>query len=120
MEIPSMNLNEISFGFIEMLQPLMAITLAMVIALALKDWAGNLVAGLRFKWSESWWEGQPCYVDGEPAIIIKISVSETIFAIQNGRGTVWRHVSNDRIKFLKIERCIDKKPSGNANKSRSH
>lgn len=116
MDLPSMNLNEMSFGFIEMLQPLMAITLAMVIALAVKDWATNLVAGLKFKWDEAWYEGQPCYVDGEPAIIIKISVSETIFAISNGRGTVWRHVSNDRIKFLKIERCIDKKPVRNANK----
>ena len=92
-----MNLNALSFGFLEMLQPLMAITLAMVVALALKDWSTNLV-------------------DGESAIIIKISIGETIFAINNGRGTVWRHVSNDRIKFLKIERCIDKKPVRNANK----
>ena len=89
MELPAMSLNEISFGFIEMLQPLMAITLAMVIALALKDWATNLVAGIKFKWDDAWYEGQPCYVDNEPAIIIKISISETIFAIQNGRGTVW-------------------------------
>ena len=66
MDIPSMNLNEMSFGFLEMLQPLMAITLAMVIALAVKDWATNLVAGLKFKWDEAWYEGQPCYVDGEP------------------------------------------------------
>ena len=116
MEIPSMNLNALSFGFLEMLQPLMAITLAMVVALALKDWATNLVAGLKFKLDQAWYEGQHCYVDGESAIIIKISIGETIFAISNGRGTVWRHVSNDRIKFLKIERCIDKKPVKNANK----
>lgn len=116
MDIPSMNLNEMSLGFIEMLKPLMAITLAMVVALAIKDWATNLVAGLKFKWDEAWYEGQACYVDGESAIIIKISIGETIFAISNGRGTVWRHVSNDRIKFLKIERCISKNPVRNADK----
>ena len=110
MDLPSMNLNEMSFGFLEMMQPLLAITLAMVVALAIKDWATNLVAGLKFKFDESWYEGQHCYVDGESAIIIKISISETIFAISNGRGTVWRHVSNDRIKFLRIERCIEKMP----------
>lgn len=120
MELPAMNLNEISFGFIEMLQPLMAITLAMVIALALKDWASNLIAGLKFKWDEAWYEGQHCYLEGEEAIIIKVAHNETIFQVSNGRGTVWRHVSNDRIKFLKIERCIDKRPVNNANKSRSN
>jgi small-conductance mechanosensitive channel len=95
--------------------PLIAATLALVIGLAMKDWAANLITGLKFKFDEAWHEGGHCFIDGEPAVIVKIGISETVFQIQNGRGTVWRHVSNERIKYLRIERVIDRRSYGHEN-----
>lgn len=92
------------------LTPLFALSLALVAGLALKDFSTNLVMGLRFKFDSAWTEGQHCFIDGEPAIIVKIGIGETVFQINNGRGVVWRHVANERIKYLRIERVIDRAP----------
>jgi hypothetical protein len=102
------HVTAMSTDFTTWAAPLLAATLALVIALAVKDWAINFFTGLKFKLDSAWYEGAHCYVDGEPAVIVKIGISETVFQIQNGRGTVWRHVSNERIKYLRIERCIDR------------
>ena len=67
----------------------------MVLALVMKDWVANLITGLKFKFDEGWHEGAHCYVDREPALIVKIGISETIFQIPNGHGTVWRYISAD-------------------------
>ena len=103
-------LQSVSNDFTAWISPLLAISIALVLGLALRDWATNLDLGIKFKIDEAWYEGAHCFIDDEPAIIVKIGIGETIFQITNGRGVVWRHVSNERIKFLKIERIIDRGP----------
>jgi hypothetical protein len=110
-------IQNLSNDFTAWVAPLFAISLALVIGMALRDWATNLVLGMKFKFDEAWYEGAHCFIDDEPAIIVKIGIGETIFQISNGRGTVWRHVSNERIKYLKIERVIDRPRAAHAKHS---
>ena len=110
-------IESLSLEVVHIIEPLIAITIALTLGLALKDFAVNLIAGLRFKWAEAWAEGQKVYIDDEEATIIKISMSETVFAIRNGRGLVWRHVANEKIRSLKIERIIERP---NADQSDGH
>jgi len=101
-------IQELSNDITAWIAPLFAVSLALVIGMVLRDWTSNLVLGMKFKFDEAWYEGAHCFIDDEPAIIVKMGISETIFQISNGRGVVWRHVSNERIKYLKIERVIDR------------
>ncbi len=101
-------LQSMSEDFTSWISPLLAVSLALVFGMALRDWAMNLVLGMKFKIDQAWYEGAHCFIDNEPAIIVKIGMGETIFQIRNGRGVVWRHVSNERIKYLKIERVIER------------
>ena len=112
-------IQAMSTDFTTWISPLIAISLALVIGLALRDWATNLVLGLKFKFDEAWYEGAHCFIDDEPAIIVKIGIGETIFQILNGRGMVWRHVSNERIKYLKIERVIEKPDAASVERARA-
>ena len=110
-------IQNLSLDIVHLIEPLVAVTIALTIGLALKAWVVNAIAGLKFKWSEAWAEGQKVYIDREEATIIKIGMSETVFAIRNGRGLVWRHVANEKIRSLKIERIIERP---NENQSNGH
>ena len=100
-------IDNISLDITNYMAPLLAVTLSLFIGLLIKDWATNLVSGLKFKFDPSFAEGDTCIVDGDRAVIVKIGIYETVFSIHNGRGHVWRYVPNDRIKFLKIEKAIE-------------
>jgi hypothetical protein len=43
------------------------------------------------------------------ATIVKIGLLETVFMVTNDNGELlWRYISNDRIKFTKLEKPIVK------------
>ena len=60
-------IESLSLEVVHIIEPLIAVTIALTLGLALKDFAVNLIAGLRFKWSEAWAEGQKVYIDDEEA-----------------------------------------------------
>lgn len=86
---------------------LIEITVALVIGLAIRDIVNNFVQGLLFFLNRNFKPGCHVYIDGERAVIISCGIRQTIFRIENGRGTTWRYVSNDRIKSLKLERVVE-------------
>ena len=49
------------------------------------------------------------YLEEQPALIVKIGSSHTIFAIVNGRGCIWRFISNEEIYTVKLEKLISDK-----------
>ena len=81
--------------------------LTLIIALALKDWAASFVKGMKFKMNKAFTEGDKVILDGCPALIVKIGMSETVFGVYNKEGYTWRYVPNERIAFLKLEKIVD-------------
>ena len=89
------------------LVPLIAIFLSLGLGVFIKDLITNFITGIRFKFDGSFNEGDKCIVDGDRAVLVRVGIYESVFAITNGRGHVWRYVPNERIKFLKIEKIIE-------------
>ena len=100
------NLNEISIDLVEMIAPLLALTVSIGVGLWAKDALDALIKGLTFRADTAIEEGCEVYIDGDKATIIKIGVFKTTFQITNGRGVTWRYVPNKRIEYLKIEKVI--------------
>ena len=100
------DINSMSIEFVELITPMLVIMLALILTLMVRDFAANFMNGLKFRMHSSFNEGDTCVLDGEKAIIVKIGFYETIIQIDNGRGTVWRYLPNDRIKFYKLEKLV--------------
>ena len=81
--------------------------LTLIVALALRDWATSLIKGLKFKMNRAFSEGDKVILDGCPALIVKIGMSETVFGVYGKEGYTWRYVPNERIAFLKLEKIVD-------------
>ena len=67
-------LQAMSADFTTWISPLLAVSLALVFGITLRDWAMNLVLGMKFKIDQAWYEGAHCFIDNEPAIIVKIGM----------------------------------------------
>ena len=81
--------------------------LTLIVALAMRDWATSLIKGLKFKMNKAFTEGDKVILDGCPALIVKIGMSETVFGVYGKEGYTWRYVPNERIAFLKLEKIVD-------------
>ena len=81
--------------------------LTLIVALAMRDWATSFIKGMKFKMNRAFSEGDKVILDGCPALIVKIGMSETVFGVYNKEGYTWRYVPNERIAFLKLEKIVD-------------
>ena len=81
--------------------------LTLIVALSIRDWATSFVKGMKFKLNKAFNEGDKVILDGCPALIVKIGISETVFGVYNKDGYTWRYVPNERIAFLKLEKIVD-------------
>ena len=81
--------------------------ITLIVALALRDAATSFVKGMKFKMNRAFSEGDKVILDGCPALIVKIGISETVFGVYNKDGYTWRYVPNERIAFLKLEKIVD-------------
>jgi hypothetical protein len=88
--------------------PWIALLFSIVVTIWIKDWATNLAKGWSFLKSPAFNPGDKVYIDGEPAMIISIGLTKTIFEIERDSKTVWRYIPNHRIDFVKIEKIVDK------------
>jgi hypothetical protein len=98
--MPDIQLSQFYIEFI-------GFTLTLIVALAMRDWATSLVKGLKFKMNKAFTEGDKVILDGCPALIVKIGMSETVFGVYGKEGYTWRYVPNERIAFLKLEKIVD-------------
>jgi len=84
----------------------------LVVTLWFKDMATKMAKGLAFKFDSSFSEGDHVVLDGQPAIIVKIGMTTTVFGIykteQNSSDIkqFWRYVPNERIPYLTLEKII--------------
>ena len=82
-------------------------TLTLIVALAMRDWATSFIKGMKFKMNRAFSEGDKVILDGCPALIVKIGMSETVFGVYNKDGYTWRYVPNVKIPNLKLEKIIN-------------
>ena len=98
--MPAIELSQFYVEFI-------GFTLTLIAALAMRDWATSFIKGMKFKMNKAFQEGDKVILDGCPALIVKIGMSETVFGVYNKDGYTWRYVPNERIAFLKLEKIVD-------------
>ena len=87
--------------------PIITLGLTTMALLWFKEYIADLVASIRWRMKPGFEPGDDVFLDGEPAKIIKIGITETIFEIDNGRGKVWRYIYNKRIPYHKLEKIVD-------------
>ena len=92
----------------DLLAPWIAILISLSAVFWFKDFAVNLMSGLKFKFNPAFNEGDHIILDGEDAIIVRIGLRETVFGVYSEKGYVWRFISNDRLKLHKLEKIINK------------
>ena len=90
-----------------LLAPWIAIIISLSAVFWFKDFATNLMSGLKFKMNSAFNEGDHIILDGGDAIIVKIGLRETVFGVYSEKGYVWEFVSNDRLKFHKIQKIVN-------------
>jgi hypothetical protein len=90
----------------KLIGPWAGILISVIIIFLLKDIIYSLIKGLKFKLRPGFEPGDNCYIDGKLATIIRISMLETVFEIDNGRGKVWRYVPNEELDCIVLERII--------------
>ena len=98
--MPPIELNECYVEFIGFL-------LTLIVGLSIRDAATSFVKGAKFRFNPAFKEGDKVILDGNPALIVKIGLSETVFGVYGEEGYTWRYVPNTRIEFLKLEKIVD-------------
>ena len=93
----------------DLILPWLDVLVSIVIFLWFKDFATQLAKGLAFKHDPHFQEGDLVWLEDEPATIIKIGATQTIFGIVNGRGMIWRFVPNSEIHSVKLEKIVSDK-----------
>ena len=81
--------------------------LTLIVGLSIRDAATSFVKGAKFRFNPAFKEGDKVILDGDPALIVKIGLSETVFGVYGEEGYTWRYVPNTRIEFLKLEKIVD-------------
>ena len=93
----------------DLILPWIGMLISIVIFLWFKDFASQLAKGLAFKHDPHFQEGDLVWLEDEPATIIKIGATQTIFGIVTGRGMIWRFVPNSEIHSVKLEKIVSDK-----------
>ena len=99
-------MNPPAIQFSDTIMVWIGFAVAVIVGLAVRDWATALVKGVRFNLDKSFNQGDTVYIDGSRATIMSIGINKTVFAIVDDRGLVLRHVPNIKIENLKLERVV--------------
>tara|TARA_B100000085_G_scaffold279314_1_gene302434 strand:+ start:1235 stop:1645 length:411 start_codon:yes stop_codon:yes gene_type:complete len=98
--MPTIELSQYYVEFIGFL-------LTLIVGLSIRDAATSFIKGAKFRFNPAFSEGDKVLLDGNPALIVKIGLSETVFGVYGEEGYTWRYVPNTRIEFLKLEKIVD-------------
>ena len=97
--MPAIELSEYYVEFIGFL-------LTLIVGLSIRDAATSFVKGAKFRFNPAFTEGDKVLLEGQPALIVKIGLSETVFGVYGDEGYTWRYVPNTRIEYLKLEKIV--------------
>ena len=100
--------DTLGMEFVDIIGPWIAILVSISAAFWFKDFATNLMHGIKFKMNPSFNEGDSVVLNDEDAIIVKIGWGESVFGVYSKKGYTWRYVQNDRLHLLKLEKIVNK------------
>ena len=100
--------DQLGLDLTSFIAPWIAILISLSAVFWFKDFATNMMCGIKFKMNSAFNEGDHIILDGGDAIIVKIGLRETVFGVYSHRGYTWRYVPNERIPYLKLEKVIKK------------
>ena len=100
--------DQLGLDLADVLARWIAILISLSAVFWFKDFATNLMSGLKFKFNPAFNEGDHIILDDHDAIIVKIGLRESVFGVYKDKGYVWRFIPNDRLKFHKLEKIINK------------
>ena len=100
--------DELGIQLTDLLAPWIAILISISAAFWFKDFATNMMIGLKYRSNSHFNEGDHVILDGKDAIIVKFGMRETVFGIYTDRGYVWRFIPNDKLPNQKLEKIINK------------
>ena len=100
--------TDFSVQLTDYLVPWISILISIIVAMWFKDFAVNLVSGMRFYLTSSFNQGDRVYVDGIEARIISTGARMTIFEVSHDDELTWRYVPNHRMDFIKLEKILEK------------
>ena len=99
--------DQLGLQISDFIGPWIAILISISAAFWFKDFAINMMQGLKFKLNPAFNEGDSVILDGNDAIIVKIGLRESVFGVYSEKGYTWRYVPNNRIPFLKLEKIVN-------------
>jgi hypothetical protein len=100
--------DELGIQLTDLLAPWIAILISISAAFWFKDFATNLMIGLKYRNNSAFNEGDHVILDGKDSIIVKFGLRETVFGVYSNRGYVWRFIPNDQLPRQKLEKIINK------------
>ena len=77
--------DELGIQLTDLLAPWIAILISISAAFWFKDFATNLMIGLKYRTNSHFNEGDHVILDGKDAIIVKFGTRETVFGIYTDR-----------------------------------
>ena len=101
-------IDEASMDFTLFLVPWIALLISLIATLWLKEWVTSLVKGMKFRMNKAFNESDHVILDGKPAVIVKVGITETVFGVYSDAGYTWRYVPNTKIENLKLEKIINR------------
>ena len=100
--------DQLGMELTDLLAPWIAILISISAAFWFKDFATNLMIGLKYRNNSAFCEGDHVILDGKDAIIVKFGLRETVFGVYSDRGYVWRFIPNDQLPRQRLEKIINK------------
>lgn len=91
-----------------LLPDMLLMVTVIAVSLLVKEFLQSFVEGFSFYLKRSFRQGDQVFVDDKKAVIIKIGILQTILQIRDDRGVIWRYVPNNRVKYLKLEKVVEK------------
>ena len=89
------------------------IVISLGVAVLFKDIISNFFIGFKFYISKDFNESDIVYFDDNEYLIVKIGIVKTIF--QNTKTNRWLYITNDRLKYLKLEKNTIKRKTNENN-----
>ena len=77
-----------------------------VVVLAIRDWASDLIASVKWKLTPGFEPMDTCILDGDKVTIIHIGLKETIFERQGKYGRTWQYIPSSKISGHDLRRVV--------------
>ena len=80
--------------------------ITVLVGLAIKDWASDLISAIKWKAMAGFEPMETCILDGDKVVIIHIGLRETIFERNGKFGRTWQYIPSSKITSHELRRVV--------------